>query len=242
MAPILSLAPNFSWVLGGNADGLTASAVSHNGVRTGSERGQNGALTSAPLDALIAAPVARKLRVLSPWSSYPFYLAQPSARPDWLRVERLLGEWHIPQDSPAGREQFAARMEFRRKTEDADEAALVESGWFVGSERFRQELMAQVEACASPRHRGPDIHESGVAKAERILQEEMQSRSWTVPHLQARLKGDGQKIAIASRLRRETTMTLEWIARRLHMGTASHLACLLYRHQNRAAKTANTLF
>ena len=70
----------------------------------------------------------------------------------------------------------------------------------------------------------------------------MQSRIWTVQHLQARPKGDGQKIAIASRLRRETTMTLEWIAERLPMGTGTHLACLLYRNQNRAANTENTLF
>src|SRR3974377_984089 len=38
-----------------------------------------------------------------PWSSYPHYLAEPSRRPRWLRVDRLLGEWGIPKDSPAGR-------------------------------------------------------------------------------------------------------------------------------------------
>src|SRR6266404_5512349 len=29
------------------------------------------------------------------WSSYPGYLAAPSRRPGWLRVDRLLGEWGI---------------------------------------------------------------------------------------------------------------------------------------------------
>jgi len=52
-----------------------------------------------------------------------------------------------------------------------------------------------------------------------------------VEHLQARRKGNPQKVHIAARLRRETTMSLAWIAERLHMGAPTHLACLLYRQQ-----------
>src|ERR1035441_2812813 len=48
------------------------------------------------------------------WSSYPQYLAAPARRPNWLRVDRLLGEWGIPKDSEAGRREFAERMEWRR--------------------------------------------------------------------------------------------------------------------------------
>jgi hypothetical protein len=36
--------------------------------------------------------------------------------------------------------------------------------------------------------------------------------------LQARRKGDKNKVEVARRLRRETTMTLQWIAERLAMG------------------------
>jgi len=35
-------------------------------------------------------------------------------------------------------------------------------------------------------------------------------------------------VVIAERLRRETTVTLAWIADRLRMGTRTHLAHLLY--------------
>jgi hypothetical protein len=35
-------------------------------------------------------------------------------------------------------------------------------------------------------------------------------------------------VTIAQRLRSETTVTLEWIAERLQMGTRTHLAHLLY--------------
>ena len=40
------------------------------------------------------------------WSSWPAYLLAPSKRPAWLRVDRLLGEWGIPEDSPEGRQRL----------------------------------------------------------------------------------------------------------------------------------------
>ena len=43
-----------------------------------------------------------------------------------------------------------------------------------------------------------------------------------------RRKGDPVKVELAQRLRRETTVTLGWIAERLQMGTKTHLAHLLY--------------
>jgi hypothetical protein len=45
--------------------------------------------------------------------------------------------------------------------------------------------------------------------------------------LAERRKGDSVKVALAQRLRRETTVTLAWIAARLQMGTKTH-AHLLY--------------
>ena len=39
------------------------------------------------------------------WSSYGYYLKAPAQRPSWLRVDRLLGEKGIAQDSEAGRPQ-----------------------------------------------------------------------------------------------------------------------------------------
>jgi hypothetical protein len=46
--------------------------------------------------------------------------------------------------------------------------------------------------------------------------------------LEQRPKGDPEKVNIAQRMRCETTMTLAWIAKRLGMGTKTHLAHLLY--------------
>jgi hypothetical protein len=64
-------------------------------------------------------------------------------------------------------------------------------------------------------------------KAERILAEELQRRGWDQSELQRRRKGDPEKLAIARRLRTETTMTLAWMADKLSMGAPGALAnCL----------------
>ena len=174
------------------------------------------------------------------WSSYPLYLREPAQRPGWLRVDRLFGEWGVPQDSPAGRQEFARRVEARRRAEQAGEYEPV--GWCVGSEEFRQELLAQVSELATPQDGGEEIRQSALAKAERIAQEELKTLGWSAQDLQGRRKGDPRKIRIAARLRRETTMTLEWIAERLCMGAATHLASLLQRYQQKSPNSGETLF
>lgn len=157
----------------------------------------------------------------------------------------LLGEWGIPQDSPAGREQFALRLEVRRQAEAEPGFDPYKQGWCLGSEQFREELLAQVSELASPLHRGPEVSGSAVAKARRIVETELEGLGWTARDLQARRKGDRQKVRIAARLRQETTMTLAWIAEQLHMGAPSHLACLLYRAEKKGSnepEIENTLF
>jgi hypothetical protein len=42
------------------------------------------------------------------------------------------------------------------------------------------------------------------------------------------VEGDRRKVRIARQLRQETTMTLQWIADRLKMGTWTHVANRLY--------------
>ncbi len=55
------------------------------------------------------------------WSNWPAYLLAPSKRPAWLRVDRLLGAWGIPEDSPAGRQRFEQALEERRGLADEGE-------------------------------------------------------------------------------------------------------------------------
>lgn len=162
------------------------------------------------------------------WSSYPEYLQAPSARPPWLRTDRLLGEHGIPRDSSAGRAEFERRMEWRRMADLTPEFKPLERGWCVGSETFRQELLAQMSQAAGKEHFGQEIRESSEEKAARIVREELRRLGWSDADLSRHRKGDPRKLSIASRLRQESTMTLQWIAQRLQMGTRAHLAHLLY--------------
>jgi REP element-mobilizing transposase RayT len=158
------------------------------------------------------------------WSSYPEYLKAQSRRPDWLRVGRLLGEHGIPKDSPAGRREFARRMEARRQAETGEDFRLVRRSWYLGDKAFRKELLEQMHERMGANHYGEERFESEEERARRILREELNQRGWDERELEARRKGDSDKVQIALRLRRDTAMTFAWIARRLRMGAAGSLA------------------
>jgi len=165
------------------------------------------------------------------WSSYGEYLKSPARRLPWLRVDQLLGEMRISQDTAAGRRDFERQMELRRRQEDPEQWKELRRGWCWGAETFRQELLAQMEEKMGQEHYGAERHQTAVAKAERIVEEEMKRLGWRKADLVRHAKGHARKVRIASRLRGETTMTLQWIAERLNMGTKTHLAHLLYWKQ-----------
>jgi hypothetical protein len=71
--------------------------------------------------------------------------------------------------------------------------------------------------------------ESAESNAERIIGEELKRLGWTEAELGRRLKSDPAKLAMAVRLRRERTVTLPWIARRLQSGTWKSLNAKLHR-------------
>jgi len=171
-------------------------------------------------------PVRAKLlgkadRMLSyPWSSFGWYLTVPAQRPGWIRVDRLLGEHGITQDTPAGRREFERRMEVRRAQEtDGSEWAAVRRGWCLGGEQFRQQMLDRIAGRLGEHHSGELRRESAELKAERIVAEELQRLRWTEADLERRHKSDPEKLALAARLRGETTLTMKWIATRLQLGT-----------------------
>jgi putative transposase len=168
------------------------------------------------------------------WSSWPEYLKSPGKRPDWLRVERLLGEYRIAADSAAGRQRLEEALEGRRAAEEGADYKAIRRGWFLGKTTLKEELLAAVNAQAGDWHYGEELRESDQAKAERIVTAELKRRKWDAGTLAERRKGDPAKVAIARRLREETTMTLAWIAERLAMGTKTHLAHLLYWERRRS--------
>jgi len=82
----------------------------------------------------------------------------------------------------------------------------------------------QAQKKVTPSHCGRERQEAAEVKAKRILEEELRLLGWSEGELRQRRKGDGQKIRIARRIRKETTMSLRWIASSLAMGTWTYVA------------------
>lgn len=162
------------------------------------------------------------------WSSYRVYLLPPRRRPGWLRVDRLLGDHGIPRDSKEGRREFGRRMEFRRiAKDDPKQLKALRRGWCLGGPQFREELLAAMHERTGAYHGGEERREADEAWARRLLMEELKRKGWVARDLAQRRKGDASKVRMARRLRAETTMTLDWIAKELNMGVAGSLANLL---------------
>ena len=114
-----------------------------------------------------------------PWSSFGWYLAAPEHRPGWVRVDRLLGEHGIQQDSPAGRQEFERQMEARRLEEaDEEEIKALRRGWCLGSEPFRQKMLELMEGKLGENHSGELHRETAEQKANRIIGEELSRLGW----------------------------------------------------------------
>ena len=164
-----------------------------------------------------------------PWSSWPAYLLAASKRPAWLCVERLLGEYRIPRDSPAGRQHLEEALEGRRGGELGGEFKAIRHGWCLGEESFRKELLGQMSGRIGAEHYGAERAESDAEKAEGIIAAELQRRGWTEKTLRERPKGDATKVKLAERVRAETVRTVEWLAQRLHLGSRAYAHHLLWR-------------
>jgi REP element-mobilizing transposase RayT len=163
------------------------------------------------------------------WSSWPEYLKSPAKRPAWLRVDRLLGEYRIPQDSASGRRHLAAALELRRAAEAGTDYRALRRGWCLGGEAFRKELLGQMAERKGPEHYGEERRESELEQAERLIATGLSAAHWTAADLASQRKGHPVKVRLAQQLRAQTTLTVGQIAERLRMGTRGYAVQLLWR-------------
>ena len=136
-------------------------------------------------------------------------------------MDRLLGEHGIPLDTPAGRTEFAQRMEAMRMAE-SDPAGRngFRSACHVGSEHFKRQMLEKMDAKLGEHHAGELHRESAEAKADQIIVDELSRQAWGQTDLEHRPKSHPIKLALAERLRKETTLSIKQIAARLHLGTS----------------------
>ena len=98
-----------------------------------------------------------------------------------------------------------------------------------GFRRTAQRVLAQVSGRLGAEHYGEERAATEEAKAERIIAAELKPVAVAGSRAEDAGQGGRGEVAVAARLRAETTMTVGWIAERLGMGTRGHLNHLLCR-------------
>ena len=124
-------------------------------------------------------------------------------------------------------------MEARRWEEDPEEAwQPLRRGWCLGSPEFREQMLEFMSGQLGENHSGALRRENATARAERIVGEELRRLGWSEQDLTCRRKSDPGKLALAARLRRETTLTIKEIASRVGLGTSKGANTNLHRWMN----------
>jgi len=168
------------------------------------------------------------------WSSYPEYLKPPRKRVGWLRVDRLLGEHGVRQDSSRGRREFREIMTARCMQEGHEEEELwsgIRRGWRFGAEDFVERLaeMGHAGVGKPGSHLSDALDEMMEEKAHGVIRAFLKKRGSGLEEFRKLKKGDAAKVRLASELRRNTTMTMAWIARELNAGVPQTLWKALWK-------------
>jgi hypothetical protein len=163
-------------------------------------------------------------------------LAAPKRPPEWIRVDRLLGEHGGLRETAVGRARFERQMVTRRlEKPNEDEVRGVRRGWCLGGKEFRDEMLQKADGKLGE-HRSGDLPlESGNAKAGRIVREDLRRLCWVESDLSRRPKNDPAKLTLAARLRPETTLTIKEIAARVKLGASKSANARLHARMKNPA-------
>lgn len=168
-----------------------------------------------------------------PWSSYPLYL-QAAKRPDWLTVERVLGDFGFADDA-AGRAKYRQYMQKRvleisgsdNPRETDGRWADIRRGWCFGSDEFRDRMVESLDGVLNGKRRtsfaGDQIRQHDTLEAERLAASGIKQLGLRESDLETLRKGDPRKKVIAWSVRKNTSVRNDWIAERLVMGASSNL-------------------
>jgi len=182
------------------------------------------------------------------WSSYPSYVN--GRGPAWLRHDRVLGALRL---SGQPRHGYAAYLEGRvlelglkqGRKELEERWKTLRRGWYLGEEKFLDKLKDRLAALVAGR-RG-ESHSGGAKRAHG----ELAAREWLIQGLEvlgigpadlARLpKGAPEKTALAWWLRRQTTVSLRWVAQELAMGQYTRVSQAVSRMNQQPSRRLRQL-
>lgn len=187
-----------------------------------------------PARAGLAGGVEGKL-IAYEWSSLAAY--QRGKGPAWLVFDRVLAAFELAQDG-RGRRAYVDYLEKRSRENDgnlSDSAmAALRSGWYLGDETFRDQLLGLVKKGSKlltrkGSHAAAPIKGHGEREAEKIVLLGLEKMGLVddMGRLIPTRKGDPRKVALASLIKVHTSVGNEWLAQRLDMGHNRSLSRLI---------------
>ncbi|MGJ8649474.1 MAG: transposase [Opitutaceae bacterium] len=178
-----------------------------------------------PVRAKLCSVDALKEHTLS---SFPKYFKRKVAAP--LDRTTLLSLCDLP-DTTGGMKKYQERLKLvdERNPRKRDELAKQYCrGWFLGSTEAKKALAKDI-AKGTPMidWEGVDLKELNENNWEQIVKTEMKRLKKKESDIENSKKGADWKVAIAKRLRKETTVKNPWIAQRLQMGHPNYVSNLV---------------
>ncbi len=159
------------------------------------------------------------------WSSYPAYLALEC--PAWLSRFEVLGSIGLTEQKRRGYEAYMEGrvLELRNKSTQAEleeQWMAIRRGWYLGKESFANRLQGWIEKTLLGKKR--ESHSGGAREThdkmavERLVESGMESLGLNAADLAELPLRAPEKIIMAWWLRKQTTVSLRWVAERLSMG------------------------
>ncbi len=78
----------------------------------------------------------------------------------------------------------------KKASEDKEEWVPLRRGWFLGGQKFRKELLAQMSERRRASHYGQEAAESDIQRAECVVESDLGRLGWKEAQLGRRRKGD----------------------------------------------------
>ena len=180
------------------------------------------------------------------WSSYPAYCGLAKKRPDWLVRKKVLRSWGLKEGETWSLRGYREKLERKMRFEEEPAAGIrgdfekqIKRGWYIGSEEFRERLgTILVRQGQSDNLRGEQRRAHGASEAERIWREGLELLGVEEMELLNAKSTRMEKRALAWLMKKNTAVTVKWIAERTEMGHASTASLAINRFARDSSRKA----
>lgn len=201
-----------------------------------------------PVRAGLIAPRREQSVQDYPWSSVASGYALPlRRRAPWLDCMTGLEAYGLKDDA-AGRRRFVERLDRRAQEEERTRCGVAEPpadsdgrkshlrrGWYWGSQAFGEQLLSLIAKANAQSPKGRSYRGAAAQKAhdekaaEQIVRTGLAETGLAESELPALPGSEPRKARIAGMVRAQTTVSMGWIAARLHMRSAANVSQILKR-------------